>query len=175
MVVRTIVIIFFVVCEIFIIAYTRWLCGQPLGEQIKGERGTILLQPRLYRLLPLIVMTIPVFLSIWISLFQWEDWPYFTFLFLPICLICAGISISFSMWKIEIQKDKFIYRNYFGITKSFSYEDLEYKFNGKKYAYMINNKTVFIMPDWIEDGNILKRVYTKYKTAHSTKEVELLL
>lgn len=163
MIVKTIVIIFFLVFEIFIIAYTRWLCGQPLETQIKGKRGAVLLQPRLYRLLPLILMMVPAFLSIWIILFQWEDWPYFTFLFLPICLICAGVSICFSMWKIEIQKDQFVYRNYFGVTRSFSFEDLEYKFNGKKYAYMIKNKMVFSMPDWIENGNILKRAYTKHR------------
>ena len=163
MIVRTIIVIVFIIFEIVIIAYTRWLCGQPLKSHIKGEQGAILLQPKLYRWLPLLFMTIPLFLSIWIVLFQWQDWRYLVFLFLPICLICASVSICFSLWKIEIQKNRFLYRNYFGITKSYFYEDLEYRFNGKKYAYMLNNKTVFVMPDWIENRNMLKRSYTKYK------------
>ena len=101
--------------------------------------------------------------SIYIFAFQIEDWPYAVLLFLPLALIFSLIATCFGLWKVEVRKEEFIYRNYFGVTKKYLYKDVEYEFNGRKYAFMMNGKTVFAMPMGIEGGNKLKKSYTKYR------------
>ena len=75
-----------------------------------SQEGYILKMPNMYRVVSSLLIVFWLFVTIIILLTQLEDWPYIiafgVFSGLPgiIMLIC------FSLWKVEVQKEKFIYR-----------------------------------------------------------------
>jgi len=156
-------IIVYCVLTATVFVYIKWLCRQSMKIFERAEKGLIFRQPKLYIAICLAMVFMFFSFSIYIFAFQIEDWPYAILLFLPLALIFSLAATCFGVWKVEIRKEEFIYRNYFGITKRYFYKDLQYDFNGRKYAFMMNGKTVFAMPGWIEGGNKLKKSYTKYR------------
>lgn len=136
-----------------------------------SQEGYILKMPNMYRVVSSLLIVFWLFVTIIILLTQLEDWPYIiafgVFSGLPgiIMLIC------FSLWKVEVQKEKFIYRNFIGKIKVYQYTELEVKYDDKgiKGYFYKDGKKVFSMPYYVENGNKLERVYKKYQTKNRNK------
>lgn len=136
-----------------------------------SQEGYILKMPNMYRVVSSLLIVFWLFVTIIILLTQLEDWPYIiafgVFSGLPgiIMLIC------FSLWKVEVQKEKFIYRNFIGKIKVYQYTELEVKYDDKgiKWYFYKDGKKVFSMPYYVENGNKLERVYKKYQTKNRNK------
>ena len=136
-----------------------------------SQEGYILKMPNMYRVVSSLLIVVWLFVTIIILLTQLEDWPYIiafgVFSGLPgiIMLIC------FSLWKVEVQKEKFIYRNFIGKIKVYQYTELEVKYDDKgiKWYFYKDGKKVFSMPYYVENGNKLERVYKKYQTKNRNK------
>ena len=136
-----------------------------------SQEGYILKMPNMYRVVSFLLIVFWLLVTIIILLTQLEDWPYIIafgiFSGLPgiIMLICS------SLWKVEVQKEKFIYRNFIGKTKVYQYMELKFQDDDKgiKWYFYKDGKKVFSMPYYIENGNKLERVYKKYQTKNRNK------
>ena len=69
-----------------------------------------------------------------------------------------------SLWRVDIQDEGFIYRNFWGRKKAYKYEDLEYEMHprGLKWFFYKDGKKVFCMAYYIEGGDFLEKKYRKY-------------
>ena len=99
-------------------------------------------------------------------IFDPEEWPA---LIIGLCFFQVpfiSFFICWSLWKVEIYKDRFVYRNYFGIKREYKFCDLEYVMHpkGLKWYFYKDGKKVFCMAYFIENGDKLYRVYRKYKS-----------
>ena len=102
-----------------------------------------------------------------------EDWPY------AVLMLCAGqfpcllAYFLWSMWKVEILKDGFIYRNYFGKKKRYYFSELELWEHpkGLKWFFKKNGKKIFCMAYYIEGGNKLHKLY--YKNVKKQQEINI--
>lgn len=80
------------------------------------------------------------------------------------CGFIAGM-----LWKVEIQEDGFVYRNYFGIKKTYKFTELEYKENlqkTKQFFYK-NGKKIICITYFIENTNALFEKYLLYQNIES--------
>ncbi len=127
----------------------------------KGECGVIIRQPKLHIALPLFITVGTLFFSAICVIFhgEGESGLEIALIFSIIGLIAVLVFIAFSLWKLEIGKDKFIYRNFLGITKIYFYKDMEMPDN---FTCFINGKKVFRRPGYI-NTNLLYKVYKKYR------------
>lgn len=71
--------------------------------------------PKIYRLVFLFLLIFCIIISIYLLVFQTDEWPYLFILDGLFALPSLIIFICWSLWKVEILQDGFIYRNYFGI------------------------------------------------------------
>lgn len=134
--------------------------------QVKNER--ILRFPLFYRMVMLICCIFSDCMSIGILIFQFEEWPYAILFFLVFSCPCLVAFILWSLWKVEIRKDGFIYRNYFGISKEYSFSGLEIENHSKglKWWFKKNNKKIICIAYFIENGNALEKACRKYQSKH---------
>ena len=162
--IRVVVPLFLIIVLIVWFSYLRYLVhgisDKPPKES--NERGVILRKSKFNRFFPLSFFIVWNILSLTIAFINLED-------FWGILLAFSGIfgNIPFvvfimqSLWKIEVRKDGFTYRNYFGITKSYSYDEVEVE------VFYIRSKTtgkkLLRAPGIDENGRILSRAYTKYR------------
>lgn len=75
----------------------------------------------------------------------------------------AGAFICWSLWKVEAGKDRFTYRNFFGKTRSYKFEELEHDYSdsGLKWWFFKDGKKVLCVAYFIENRNKLLRRYRK--------------
>lgn len=177
--VRAVVTLIPMFIVIFILKYSiKYVLNKKKKKEEVGETfsedGYILKMPELYRIVPCIGIIFLILLSLYILLAQFEDWS---------CLIIAWfffgipsiiIFICFSVWKVEVRKEEFVYRNFIGKIKIYQYKDLEHRYDGRglKWYFYKDEKKVFCMPYYIENGNKLERVYKKYCSKNRTKKEE---
>jgi hypothetical protein len=140
-------------------------------EETFSEEGCILKMPELYKIVPCMVIIFAVIMSIYTLLAQFEDWPYLIILWFFFGLPSITMLICFSVWKVEVRKEEFVYRNFLGKIKIYEYKDLEHRYDerGLKWYFYKDGKKVFCMPYYIENGNKLERVYKKYQTKNRNK------
>ncbi|MCH5164447.1 MAG: hypothetical protein J1F36_05465 [Clostridiales bacterium] len=122
--------------------------------------SNILRLPLLFRIIPFIVAAFLISVYIIIIIQNIEDWPFiiiFAIFFIP-ALIAA---IMWSLWKVEIRDEDFVYRNWFGKIKVYRYEDLELRCHpkGLKWFFYQGDKKVFTMAYFIENGDKLAAAY----------------
>ena len=143
-------------------------------EETFSEDGYILKMPELYRIVPCIGLIFLIIMSIYTLLAQFEDCPYLIIVWFFFGIPCIIMLICFSVWKVEVRKEEFVYRNFLGKIKIYEYKDLEHRYDGRglKWYFYKDRKKVFCMPYYIEDGNKLERVYKKYQTKNRNKEKE---
>ncbi len=129
------------------------------------EKKSVLKFPLLYRIVPLLVFCVTIILSVYILLFQFEDWPYIIVLIGVVGLPFMITFIMWSLWRIDIKDDGFMYRNFFGRKIEYQYEDLEYQMHpkGLKWYFYKGDKKVLCMAYYIEGGDILEKQYRKRK------------
>ncbi len=131
-------------------------------EREKGKNGTVFRQPKLHTALALFISLPCMLISAFLAVFQRET--EFALEAALLCSIAGSIAalvfIGLSLWKLEIRKDKFIYRNFLGITKTYAYKDVEFP-EGNDGCF-VNGKKVFQMP-WYFNTNLLYRVWKKYR------------
>lgn len=151
-------IIIFIGTIILATIYTGQIAIKLETKKVDEQGNCKFIQPALYRWLPILGVILASGLSIYIVLFQKDDMIWLIF-FLMIIFICILISIAFSLWKVEIKKESFIYRNCIGIQKEYFYKDIECK---DAYTYYLGEKVVFRMPSYIKDGRLLYRIYKKH-------------
>lgn len=140
-------------------------------EETFSEEGYILKMPELYKIVPCIGIIFLVLLSLYILLAQFEDWPLLIVGWFFFGLPSITMLICFSVWKVEVRKEEFVYRNFLGKIKIYEYKDLEHRYDerGLKWYFYKDGKKVFCMPYYIENGNKLERVYKKYQTKNRNK------
>ena len=133
------------------------------GIQIKNKR--ILQFPFYYRLVMFLVFLFCVFISIFLLIFQFEGWPCLIILYVFFGFPALIIFTCWSLWRVEILPDGFIYRNYFGKKREYKFIDLEYRMHpkGLKWYFYKNGKKIFCMPFYIENEIKLKRAYNKFR------------
>ncbi|MBO5027643.1 MAG: hypothetical protein J6C79_03855 [Clostridia bacterium] len=80
-----------------------------------------------------------------------------------IILPAAGLFICWSLWKVEAGKDGFRYRNFFGKTRSYKFEELEHDYadSGLKWWFFKDGKKVLCVAYFIENDSKLIRRYRK--------------
>lgn len=124
--------------------------------------------PRFYRVVPFVLFGFTVIGSACILLFQFDEWPYILILLGFFGLPGLIMFILWSIWRVDIKEDGFIYRNFFGRKIEYKYEDLEYQLHpkGLKWYFYKDNKKVFCMAYYIENGDFLEKMYRK----HSSKK-----
>lgn len=127
-----------------------------------NEKG-VLRVPLLYRIVPIAVFMFCVFISLYILLFQFEDWPYILLMMGAIGLPFLVMFIMCSLWKVEIKDDSFLYRNFFGKKTEYEYNALEYKQHpkGLKWFFYKDGKKVFCMAYYIKNGDALYKRWKK--------------
>ncbi|MGN0804791.1 MAG: DUF6560 family protein [Candidatus Coproplasma sp.] len=120
--------------------------------------------PKIYRLVFLFLLIFCIIISIYLLVFQTDEWPYLFILDGLFALPSLIIFICWSLWKVEILQDGFIYRNYFGIKRKYNFAELEYKMHskGSKWYFYKNGKKIICIAYFIENGNKLERAYKKF-------------
>lgn len=95
-----------------------------------------------------------------------EDWPCAVLMFCAFQLPCLLAFYLWTMWKVEILKDGFIYRNYFGKKRRYYFSELELWEHpkGLKWFFKQNGKKIICLAYYVEGENILKKNYRRYKT-----------
>ncbi|MGN0824033.1 MAG: DUF6560 family protein [Candidatus Coproplasma sp.] len=124
----------------------------------------ILRVPTFYRLVFLFLLIFCIIISIYALIFQIDEWPYLIILDGFFALPSLIFFICWSLWKVEILQDGFIYRNYFGVKRKYNFADLEYKMHSKgaKWYFYKNGKKIICIAYFIENGNTLERAYKKF-------------
>ncbi|MDE5563398.1 MAG: hypothetical protein K2J01_07650 [Clostridiales bacterium] len=133
-----------------------------------SEGKRVLKFPRFFRLVPFLLFCFTVICSICILLFQFEEWPYILLLFGVFGLPSLIMFILWSIWRVDIKEDGFIYRNYFGKKNEYKYAELEYQLHpkGLKWYFYKNNKKVLCVAYYVNGGDTLDRLYHKYISRH---------
>ena len=133
------------------------------GSEIQDKR--ILRIPMIYRIISLLVFCFSVVASVCILIFRSDDWPYIILWMGFFGLPYSTMFIMWSLWRVEIKGDGFVFRNFFGKKNEYKYSDLEYRehSNGRKWYFYKNNRKVLCIPYYVEGGNILEREYRKNK------------
>ena len=121
--------------------------------------------PMYFKIILLTVIIFCACLAIYVLISQLEDWPYLLILFGFFGFPALISFVLISLWRVEIYKDSFIYRNYFGKKKEYKYSDLVYLEHpkGLKWYFLKDGKKVFCMLYYIEDGHRLYKAFKKYK------------
>lgn len=129
-----------------------------------SDNKTILQIPQLYRIVAFIAFCVFTIASICILLFQFEEWPFIILIMGFFGLPSLIMAVMWSLWKVEIKPDGFIYRNFFGRKKEYKFIDLEYQMHprGLKWYFYKGNKKVFCMPYYIEGGDNLEKRHRSY-------------
>ena len=143
-----------------------------IGEEENKTVKTVLRFPLFYRMVAAIVSVCFSLFSIAILIFQFEEWPYAILLLCVLGLPYLIMFICWSLWKVEVVKGGFIFRNYFGKRKEYRYEDLEFRQHpkGLKWYFYKNGKKVICLAYYIEDENKLLRAYNKFMQKQRKKE-----
>ncbi len=148
--------------------YIKYLMFEEANEKESGKRGRVLRFPKFWRALCIsliAVLTVVLLLSLVTkskSELAEEGLPVlllWSILSVPLGLIATGLSL----WKLEIGKEEVLYRNYFGKTKVYAYKDIFYRPERDKWYLLSGGKKILSVPGAVNDGNLLKRAYTKYK------------
>ena len=131
-------------------------------KTIKNKR--ILRIPFFYRLVFLLLLIFCIAMSIYGLICQFDEWPYIIILDGGFGLPSIIAFTCWSLWKVEILPEGFIYRNYFGIKRKYNFADLEYKMHtkGSKWYFYKSGKIIICVAYYIEGENKLLRAYKKY-------------
>ena len=131
------------------------------GLEIGKRDGNILRFPMLYRGLPALGVAVFVLMYLITLIIQPEKWQEGLIVILIISVPCSIVFTVFSLWRVEVGKEEFLYRNFIGIKKQYRYEDIY--LDGLVFRLRANGKKVFKMPDIIPNRGQLTRCYTKYR------------
>lgn len=93
-------------------------------------------------------------------------WLFVILWVLLFCLPSFIFAISWSIWKLEVSKDYFIYRNYFGNTQKYYFKDLKEDINKEltKWYLVKNGKRVICLESSLfDDSDYLQTAYYNFK------------
>lgn len=132
-------------------------CNEPIEKYV-------LRFPRVYRIVPFSLFCFTVICSVCILLFQFEEWPYILILIGFFGMPGLIMFIMWSLWKVDIKEESFVYRNFFGKKYEYCYGDLKYQMHpkGLKWYFYKNNKKVFCMAYYIKNEDLLEKTYRKH-------------
>ena len=134
------------------------------SNQEKKHNKTLRI-PLLYRIVMIMLFCCMSLISLYILVFQLENWPY-------ILLGMGGFGIPsliafilWSLWKIDYTDDGFIYRNYCGRKKEYKYRDLKLETHpkGLKWYFYKDGKKILCLAYYIDGEEILRKLYKKNK------------
>lgn len=128
-----------------------------------NNKTNILRIPSAYRITMLVCSIVSFGVSMLAFIIKGEAWQLGLMFFLIVALFMLILFICWSLWRVEIYKDCFIYRNYLGKRKEYKYSELEYRAHpkGLKWYFYKDGKKVFCMPYYIENENKLVKAYRK--------------
>lgn len=146
---------------ILVLVFTRLAYVKIKDKELKEK--SVLRFPLFYRIVPVLWGPWCIIISIYVLLFQSEDWQYIIMIFCVFGLPFSAISIMWSMWKVEMKEDGFTYRNYFGVRREYKYDELEYSDHpkGLKWFFLMNGKKMICIAHYIERGDALRKLYDK--------------
>ena len=124
------------------------------------ERGK-LKYPTFFRFIPFLALITMGCIFIMSIITKTEEWLPTLIVSLIIEIPTSLFSIFFSLWEVDVQEDRFIYRNFIGRKKTYLFNDIEEKEVGKWYS-KITKKKIFSMPYFIPDAGLLRRRYKKF-------------
>lgn len=131
-------------------------------NKIPKEKGK-LKYPISYRYLPLLFVLVMVCISILSMVTKTEDWFSTLTLSLIIEIPALLLFICFSLWSVKVYEDRFVYRNFIGLTRTYLFKEIEERRVGRWYSKTTQRK-VFTMPYFIPNGGLLRRRYEKYRS-----------
>lgn len=84
--------------------------------------------------------------------------------FLVVALLVLILFIIFSLWKVEIKEDGFVYRNCFGRKRSYNFVDLEIREQPRRFEWSFykEGKKIISLESIIKDNEALKEAYYKF-------------
>ena len=127
------------------------------------DRKNTLRIPLFYRAVPIAVCCEMITMGVYFLIFQFEDFLPYIIIAGIICLPFLIMFITWSLWKVEIQDDGFVYRNFFGREAEYKYTDLEYEDHpkGLKWFFLKNGKKVLCIAFYVANGHVLYKRYRK--------------
>lgn len=125
------------------------------------KNNNILRMPSIVRNVGIACLAFLCWVILYILFFQFENCPliiiYGGLIFFPLSLLMLGIN-----WRIEIQQDGFVYRNFWRKKKYYKYSEIEIRLcsQAKTFLYK-DNKKVLTIPYYIEDGDKFIKLISK--------------
>lgn len=168
-------IIVFVLLPIllFLMYFFVYKYSRKYGTKPKNPR--VLRFPRFFLVIPIFGFCFCLLYSIYILLFQFEDWPFIILFFGIFGFPGLFAFIAWSVWKVDIKDDGFVYRNFIGRKVEYKYKDLEYKqskrYRSLKWYFYKGDKKVFCMPPYIDGDNLLYKKYRKYIKEEASNKI----
>ncbi len=146
------------------LAFTLVLICLVYKKGKKTNEKTVLHFPLLFRIVPILMFGVTAIGCVCILLFQFEEWPLAILIFVGFSLPGLIMFIMWSLWRVDVKEDGFVYRNFLGRKKEYKYEDLEYQMHpkGMKWYFYKDNKKVICIANWIENEDFLEKRYRKY-------------
>ena len=129
------------------------------------ESKTVLRIPKNYRTIMLVCFLFWFPIEALCLITSIEDWPFVPIVLFFFQLPCLLAFYLWTMWKVEILKDGFIYRNYFGKKRRYYFSELELCEHpkGLKWFFKKNGKKIICLAYYVEGENTLKKNYRRYK------------
>ena len=90
-----------------------------------------------------------------------EEWRSTLIVSLVIEVPSLLLFICFSLWEVQVQEDRFVYRNFIGQKKSYLFQEIEERHVGKWYS-KVTQKKICSIPYFVPNNGLLRRRYKKY-------------
>lgn len=123
----------------------------------------VLRYPLNYTLSPLLFVLFFAVTTVTVALTDLSEW-YYIFLSGAVALGWTPFMIMWSIWKVEVGEEGFVYRNFVGKKTAYRYANLSVRVNERrtKWGFYVGEQCVFTMPFFVTDGERLKKAYDNY-------------
>ena len=127
-----------------------------------ASKDNILKYPKIFCGLPALITALCALCYLIALAVNSENWQEGLIIVLAIVIPCCVLLVIFSVWRVKVEEEEFEYRNYFGITKRYRYEEI-YLDGGLVFRLRKSGEKIFKMPSCIPNDGLLKRRYTKFR------------
>ncbi len=125
--------------------------------------GKTLRYPLGYRLAPLITLGFFAVVVFLYFIFGAKNWLYVVAAAV-VAAVGLCVSLCFSLWRVVIKDESFVFRSCLGTSVEYFYKDLQQKNepSGAKWFFVCDGQKVFTMPFFVRGGNKLLSAYDNY-------------
>ena len=127
------------------------------------RKANVLRYPLAYRLAPLVTVGYFAVVTALVYIFGAKDWIYS----IASGVVAVGgvvLSICWSLWRVVIRYDNFVFTNCFGNRITLMYVELELRetVQGAKWHFYRGSEQVFCMPFFVQCRDKLSNAYYDY-------------